>query len=83
MPNPEVNLTPEERSGRQIHLFTPDTLKKLNEEGQHKFGHAVDLLRASIEELRDMNGVETTDENLDDHTIIYPKSTPTAPTLQS
>ncbi len=73
----------EDPRGQHIKLYTPDVLKKLDSEGILKFKKAVELLRASIEELRDINGVKTTDENLHNHELIDDsKLTSTIPTLR-
>ena len=64
MSHPEITPPHENRQGRKVHLYTPDTLRRLDSLALPKFHAAVGLLRASLEELRDMNGVRTTDESL-------------------
>lgn len=82
MEHPESAPRPENKQGLQVRLYTPTTLRELGPSALPKFQAAVNLLRASIEELRDINGVQTTDGNLKDHEIIYPAATSTAPTLR-
>ena len=79
MSNPETHTPIENRLTRHVRLYTPDTLSALDEEGKASFSRAMALVTSSIEELREMNGVETTDENLHDHEVIYPEQSPTSP----
>lgn len=82
MPKSELPPKRENSIGRQVHFYTPDILRSLESSALPKFHAAVGLLRASIEELRDMNGVKKTDKILHDHKIMYPDSSPTVPTLR-
>jgi hypothetical protein len=83
MPYNELSPKHEFTSDRRVRIYTPDTLRTLERSDLPGFYEAVDLLRASIDELRDMNGVETTDESLNSHEIVYTQVDPTVPALRS
>ncbi len=83
MQNKESQPEPEYQLGQHIEIYTPNALKELDSLGMRKFQASAKLLRASIKELQDINGIKRTNRTLQGRRIIYPKSTPTVPTLRS